>query len=335
VLASGKHLLPEPGKIERVIIEQPIGNVPLPKRARPAHDREPTVGLIVEGVMWAGFVDNESHGGDELRRLGIVAPDGVATIDYKTSSKIDEYALTRAELLTDPQAALYAIAGCRKLGLQSMPERWVYFESKKRRRALAVDVNAELSRAIDVIGPCADLARKLDMITRSEDAPQNPDSCTKYGNPDRINCRHHVVNGGTCDPKRRRFGALVTLHTKKPEIKEAMAQLTAEERKTAFQAKQEELKAKAAAGGAEPAPTEEEKSEAPEGAEVQEEASEAATPAVTSTKPAAPKPPAKPKAPAMTEGSQAATIAALATELAGIDKQREAVIAKIRAAVAA
>jgi hypothetical protein len=340
VLASGKHLLPEPGKIKRVIIEQAIGDVPLLKKDRPAHDREPVVAMLVEGILWSGFVDNEAHGGDELRRLGIVAPDGVATIDYKTSSKIDEYALTRAELLADPQGALYAISGCRKLGLTAMPERWVYFESKKKRRALAVDVTAELTRAIDVIGPCADLARKLDMITRSEDAQQNPDACTKYGNPDRINCRHHVVNGGDCNPKRRRFGSLVQLHTKKQELTMA---LSAEERQAAFKAKKAEAEAKAAAaaagGGApDPEPSEADKSDGEaEGPEVQETAPEAATEAV---KPAAAKPtpvpkPAAPKPTKPADGSQAATIAALALELAGIDKQREAVIAKIRAAVAA
>jgi hypothetical protein len=321
VLASGKHLLPEPSKIERVIIEQAIGDVPLPKRER-RHERDPDTAISVGGVLWAGYMDLEAHGRTELERLGMVAPDGVAIIDYKTTSKVEEYALTRAELLTDPQAALYAIVACKKLGLRSVPERWVYFESKKRRRALAIDVTAELSRAEDVMGPCADLARELDMITRSEDAPQNPLACNKYGNPDRINCRHHVSNGGTCDVKRRRFGALIQLTRKKEEIVMAAKVLTAEERKAAFEAKRAEQAAKAAGTTAPAEPTDEDKSDGEtEAPESKEESEAPATPAV---KPAQPKPAAaKLKVP---EGSQAATISALALELAAADKARDAIL---------
>lgn len=338
VLASGKHLLPEPSKIERVIIEQAIGTIPLPKRAR-RHERDPDVAIEVGGILWAGFVDNEAHGGDELKRLGIVAPDGVATIDYKTSSNLEKYGLTRAELLKDPQAALYAINGCRKLGLQAMPERWVYFETKKKRRAIAVDVNAELSRALDVIGPCADLARELDMITNSADAPKNSRpiqtelgpvaACNMYGPPDRINCRHHKVNGGSCNAWAP-FRALTQL-SKKPEIKEAMADITAEERKAAFEKKKAEMAAKkAAAGSAAPAPEPDASEPEAEGA-TEPEPTETPAPKTTTTA-AAPKPKASTTKPA--EGSQAATISALALELAAADKARDAVLAKLRAAVA-
>ncbi len=333
VLASGKHLLPEPGAIERVVIEAQIGNEPLPVREQ-VREGQPTLALSVAGVLWAGFIDLEAHGGDELRRLEIVAPDGVAVLDYKSTSSIAERALTQAELLADPQAALYSIAVGQRLGLKSVPERWVYFESKKVRRALAIDVTAELSRALDVIGPCADLARELDTITRSEDAPQNPDACTKYGNPDRINCRYHVENGGNCNPKRRRFGSLVTLHTKKPEIKEAMATITNEERQAAFAAKKAELEAKkAAAAGAAPAPSEEDKSDGEaESAEGKEEAPEAPAEAVKPEPKVQPKPAAaKLKVP---DGSQAATISALALELAAADKARADVLERLRKAVA-
>jgi hypothetical protein len=262
VLASGRHLLPEPGAIERVVIEAQIGDEPLPVRE---HTRlgQPTTAIRVEGILWSGFIDLEAHGGDELRRLGIVAPDGMAVLDYKSTSNIAERALTRDELLRDPQAALYAIAVGRRLGLSSVPERWVYFESKKVRRALPVDVTAELSRAHDVIGPCADLARELDMITNSAGARKNTDSCNKYGNPDRINCRHHVENGGTCDARRRRFGQVVQLHNKKPEIVDAMAEITAEERKANFEKKKAELAAKKA-GAAASAPAQEPEPSEPE-----------------------------------------------------------------------
>jgi hypothetical protein len=335
VLASGKHLLPEPSAIERVLIEQQIGTEALPADGRQPREGAPTATLTVAGVKWAGFVDLEAHGGDELRRLGISAPDGVAVLDYKSTSSIEKHAKTPAELLRDPQAALYAIAIGGRLGLRSVPERWTYFESKKIRRALAIDVTAELSRAHDVIGPCTDLARTLDMISHSADAPKNPaksvtengvtiPACNLYGPPDRINCRHHQSNGGTCDYQGRRFGSVVHQISKKKEISN-MTTLSAEEKKAAFEAKKAELAAKKAAlaaGGDEDAKSGEE-TEGTEG----EEASVESAPAPVKPKAVGPK--AKPA-----EGSQAATIAALAAELAGIDKQRDAVLVKLRAVVA-
>jgi hypothetical protein len=339
VLASGKHLLPEPSKIEDVRIEKQIGTEALPARSEP-RDGAPTHTITVAGVKWAGFVDLEAEGGDELKRLGILAPDGVAIVDYKSTSSIERHAKTPAELLADPQAALYAIAVGTRRGLRSVPERWVYFESKKIRRALAIDVTAELSRAHDAIGPCADLARTLDMISQSADAPKNPaksvtengvtiPACNLYGPPDRINCRHHITNGGTCDYQGRRFGSVVHQISKKKEI----AMLTKEERDAKFaetRAKLAEKKAALAAGAA--STDEEAKSDQPETEEAQgeEESVESVPEAV------APKAPAKQtlrgvKAP---EGSQAATIAALAAELAAADKARADVLAKLRSAIA-
>jgi hypothetical protein len=292
----------------------------------------------VAGVKWAGFIDLEAHGGDELERLGIVAPDGVAVLDYKSTSSIEKHAKTPAELLKDPQASLYAIAVGSRLGLRALPERWVYFESKKIRRALAIDVTAELSRAHDVIGSCADLARTLDMISSSADAPKNPaksvtengvtiPACNLYGPPDRINCRHHQSNGGTCDYQGRRFGSVVHQISKKKEIKMAMTQ---EEKQEAFRLKKEELAKKnaAAAAAAAGAASAEDEAKSEEAEETQGEEAQAEEPKPTAVKP---KPGAKLKAP---EGSQAATIAALAAELAAADKARDAVLVRLRAAVA-
>jgi hypothetical protein len=329
--------MPEPSKIEDVRIEKEIGTECLHVRDS-VRDGAPTTFLELAGVRWAGFVDLEAEGGDELARLGIAAPDGVAVLDYKSTSSIEKHAKTPAELLKDPQAALYAIAVGSRRGLRSLPERWVYFESKKIRRALAIDVTAELSRAHDVIGASADLARTLDMISCSADAPKNPaksvtengvtiPACNMYGPPDRINCRHHQTNGGTCDYQGRRFGSVVHQISKKKEIKEmTTAAMTAEEKKALFEAKKAELKAMKdalVAGGA--AADDDAKSDSAEEAQG-EETSVESTPA-----PVKPKLGAKLKAP---EGSQAATIAALAIELAAADKARDAVLVKLRAAVA-
>jgi hypothetical protein len=301
VLASGLHLLPEPSAIERVRIEQEIGDQCLHVRDS-VRDGAPTTYIEVGGVRWAGFVDLEAHGGDELARLGIRAPDGVAVIDYKSTSDIAKHAKTHAELLADPQGALYAIAVGSRLGLRSVPERWVYFESKRVRRALAIDVTAELSRAHDVIGPCADLARQLDMISQSADAPKNPaksvtengvtiPACKLYGPPDRINCRHHITNGGTCDYQGRRFGSVVHQISKKKEIKETMETMTAEGRKAAFEAKKAEMAAKKNAAAGE---VDESEAKSDEAEEAESEEAVAEPKPTVKPKPAGAKPPAKP-----------------------------------------
>lgn len=308
VFQSGKHHLPHPEKILSKEIETPIGRVPLVKRpGKPKHDREPTVALLVHGVRWAGYKDGLIHAPDEWRRLGVVTTRPV-TIDYKSTSNIAEHALTSAELADDVQASLYAIDYCEATGDTAAQMRWIYFEAKKIRRSLPVDTLITLNRAYGTLSHCADLARELDTITRVEDAPQNPEACCDYGPPDRINCRFHRVNGGLCNARRPNRFAPVQIK-KKEEIQMAMT----EEQKKAFA----EKKAATAAAAANKAPDTDDDKGGDDGAD------EKPTP---KAKPAA----AKVKAP---EGSTAATVAALAAELAAIDKSREAVLAKIRAAV--
>jgi hypothetical protein len=355
VLAAGKHLLPEPSKIERVHIERGIGDRLLPLQEG-AREGAPTTALEVHGILWAGFVDNEAHGRAELARLRINAPAGLVVIDYKTTSSLDRFALTHSELLTDPQAALYAAATCKRHGLASVPERWVYFESKQKRRAIAVDVTAELSRALDVLGPCADLARRLDALTHVGEAPKNPLACYAYGNPERINCRHHVVNGGDCNTWAP-FKTLVQI-TPKPEILVMTEALSAAEREKKFEAKRKEMAAKAAGQTAaakpkpkpvatlklapklKPAPVASEPETEPEETE-QDDAVEAEDPTLPDTAAPAPELP-KPavglrprgRPAALPATGQSATIAALAAELAAVDKTRAQILARLRAAVA-
>jgi hypothetical protein len=350
VLAAGKHLLPEPSKIESVVIEHAIGTVPLPPRAT-VREGQPTRAIEVHGVMWAGFRDLLAVGGDELRRLKINAPDGRAVFDYKSCSDFEKFALTHDELLADPQAALYAIDACKEYDTRSIPERWVYFANKKKRAALAIDVTAELSRALDVIGPCADLARELDTLTQIEDAPHNPKACYAYGNPERINCRYHLVNAGPwldaaqTIPSCKAWGAFRSLVQikKKEEITQMAQAITAEERAANFAKKKAEMAAKAAGAATAPStepvdapestPDAEDKSDAPtESPEVQEAPQEAA--------PAPVKPVQTTRIPASADkakpagGSQAATIAELSAELVANDKAREVILSKLRAAVA-
>jgi hypothetical protein len=312
VFQSGKHHLPRPEKIRSVLIESAIGRFPLAKRpGKPRHDREPTHAILIHGVKWAGYRDALIDAPGEWHRLGLLTERPVI-VDYKSTSNIAERALTAAELSTDVQASIYAIDYCEATGDNAAAMRWIYFEAKKIRRSLPVDTIITLANAYGTLSHCADLARELDTLTRVEDAPQNPDACNDYGDPERINCRFHRVNGGPCNARRPNRFAPVQIK-KKEEIQMAM---TAEQ-KAEFAAKKAAQKAKA--GEAET----EAKSEEAEGEEAEE----------TKVAPKAPKA-VTPKAAKAPEGSTAATVAALAGELAAIDKTRDQVLAKIRAAVA-
>jgi len=321
VLHSGKHHLPRPDKIGFLSIEAEIGTVPLERNPNPEREGAPTVAIEIAGVRWAGRRDLLAFAPDEWRRLRVNAPDGLAVVDYKSTSDISKHALTPAELTVDGQGNIYAIDLCEELGLRSVPGRWIYFESKRVRRSIAVDTVFELSRAYDTIGPLADLARELDQLTCSADAEKNPDACSDFGAPDRINCRRHVVNGGTCNA-RRRLGPLVQIRTSKEE--NTMA-LTAEQ-KAKFEAKKLAAKAAAEGGGDAGAET---KGRTDDDASEGEGETEAADPKPAASAPAKPKPAAA-KAPAVTG---AGALLVLVKELEQHEKAAEGVRAKIRSAV--
>lgn len=318
VFQSGTRHLPRPERIKSVLIESAIGREPLAKRpGKPRHDREPTHAITIHGGKWAGYRDALIDAPEEWHRLGLHTERPVI-VDYKSTSNIAARALTPDELSTDVQASIYAIDYCEATGDNAAAMRWIYFEAKKIRRSLPVDTIITLASAYGTLSHCADLARELDTLTRVEDAPQNPDACNDYGDPERINCRFHRVNGGPCNARRPNRFAPVQIK-KKEEIQMAM---TAEQ-KAEFAAKKAAQAAKANTA------TNEAKSEETEGEETEEtETAPAKSKAVT------PKPAAGPKATKPAEGSTAATVAALAGELAAIDKSRDQVLAKIRAAVA-
>lgn len=197
VFLSGAHLLPHPSRVyPGVHVEAPIGDVPLP--LDPAKPDAPRVALSIDGVLWAGFIDLLAEADAEYARLGVNAPDGWALIDYKSTANIADFALTPDALAGDVQASLYTIAACQRLRLPSIPARWVYFETKKVRRAEAVDVTIPLERAHDTLISCNATARELDTIRDSADAPKNTNFCREYGG-----CRFHTSKGGPCDARAR------------------------------------------------------------------------------------------------------------------------------------
>ncbi len=218
IALSGAHHVPHPERVHVARVESPIGRVPLPPSAN-AH--APKVAYELHGVLWAGFRDLLVSAPAEFIRLKIDAPDGWALYDYKTTASIEKYALTPAALKLDPQANLYVAATCDELGLDELPVRWLYLESKKTRRALPVDARIRRDDAKERLVEYAVKARRLDLITSVEDAVMNTGACGEYGG-----CYYHVSNGGPCNA-RRSIGALIQARVpKKDTITMALQGLT-------------------------------------------------------------------------------------------------------------
>jgi hypothetical protein len=238
---SGAHLLPHPEQCEAVHVERGIGTTPLvlhyhgeskdywvrptfepgAKVANVTGDAQhtaaarakgvPLTALDIGGVRWAGFIDLLAKPmTTESRRLGL--PRGWLMADYKSSANIGRYALTPAELRADVQANLYAIDACERLDLDAIPARWLYLETKRVRRAKAVDVTLHRDDALQVIEPCNTRARELDSLTEVRAATKNPRACGDYGRT----CEYHKSIGGPCDA-RRSVGSLVQVRVKKVE----------------------------------------------------------------------------------------------------------------------
>jgi hypothetical protein len=252
IAGSGLHLLPHPSKCLEGGVEVPLGEDEAPDR----HSESGVCKVLrLDGVAWRGSRDLvASIAQDEWRRLyrdvdGSEVWTRVASwilIDHKSTAKLDEHPLTPAGLLGNGQANLYAFATMRELGLSKLPARWVYYETKRIRRAMPVDTVIELSRATDIVGRMTERAKHLDTITCADDARQNPHACADYGG-----CKRHVSSGGPCDA-RRPVGALIQLRVK-------------EERNMPLpKGFQKNFDAAKAAGAAEPETTPEEPTDAAE-----------------------------------------------------------------------
>jgi hypothetical protein len=208
IFLSGAHYIPHPERVHEARVEAQLGAVPLPLSK---HADGPTVAYELHGVLWAGKRDLLVSAPGEFIRLKIAAPDGWALYDYKSSASIERYALTPVELERDPQANLYTHATCTELGLDEIPARWVYFETKKVRRAMPVDATVQRSNAYEIMGPLAEKAKRLDLIASVEDAEMNTGACGEYGG-----CYYHVSQGGPCNA-RRSLGGLIQARVRKKE----------------------------------------------------------------------------------------------------------------------
>jgi hypothetical protein len=293
VFLSGAHLLPHADRVHVVHVEQSIGREPAPAGA---DEHAPKTILRVHGVAFAGYKDLLVSAPAEFVRLKIDAPDGWLLADYKSTASIASYALTPEALADDVQCNLYGLDVCERLGLDEVPARWVYFETKRKRVAAPVDLVVTRKRALEVLAPAAALARELDAIASVEAAPCNTSACDDYGG-----CQYHKSRGGPCPATRTSLG-------------KSIAQSKGTERKMSpeMQAKLDALKAQA--GGAPDTTTTADADSKDEG--------DAPPPAKSPAKAAPRKAPAK-AAPA---GSLAATMSALCDELTSA----EALVADVR-----
>jgi hypothetical protein len=212
IALSGAHFMPHPDEALDVYVESGIGNVPLP----PRDGDGPTTALEVHGIRWVGYRDLlVLPSAKAAARLGVL-PHWLL-VDYKTTANITRYALTPAELVRDVQANLYALDVCEGFALGAVQARWIYYETKRVRRAHPVDVVLRRDDALEVMRAPAELARELDAISDVASAPKNPAACGDYGG-----CPHHVSVGGPCDA-RRSVGALIQARVSKKVNNMALA----------------------------------------------------------------------------------------------------------------
>jgi len=302
IALSGAHLLPHPTRCFIAKPEIELGTEPL--RYDGQTDDSPARGFEFGGVMWAGYTDLvvlplES----ESVRLSLPPRTGVV-YDYKTTASIAQYALTPATLATDLQACLYALAH------DANHLRWLYLETKRVRRATPVDACISRDQAEAVVGPAAELCRRLDVIASVDDAEPNLDACADYGG-----CEYHITQGGPCNV-RRSVSQLVSARVKK----ERTTMPLTPEQQAKFDALKKPKTAPAPATLPAPAP-------ADTGAEVTVSAPPEAPPPVET--PAAPPPAPKAKAP---RKAPAGSFAELAAELAATEAALAEANTKLEAA---
>jgi hypothetical protein len=280
IAASGIHLCPPPGGEQ--LLETALGDHPLPPSR---HKDAPTHGLLIDRMVWVGLLDR-------LVKVGGLW----LLIDYKSSADLKKYVPTPEALAVDLAACLYVVGVCRRLGLSRLACRWIYFETKKVRRAVAVDFSITLKDALRVVRSYGETARHLTTIRAVDQATPNPnpEACDAYGG-----CYYARKLGGPCTV-RRSFSQLIQLHQKKDP------QMAVTE---------EELNARFAAASGKAAPAKSAKAEPDEEPAPAKRARKAK---------AAPEP-----APEPMVGSLAETLTELASELAEAEAAVEAIKSRI------
>lgn len=226
IAQSGALYLPTPGSV-RARVEAPIGDAAIVGELEP---HAPPVGLRIAGVLWAGFRDIVAERVDDAEWARIRMPEWsrVALLDHKSSSDIARYALLSDEmyaaydeidrarhgkdLRSDLQANLYAFATMLEYGLDRLPARWIYYETKRRRYAEPRDTVITRDDAFTIVSAGCERARELDTIRDEKDAEMNVTECGAYGG-----CPHHQRVGGPCSAQPP-LGSLLQVRPSKKAI---------------------------------------------------------------------------------------------------------------------
>lgn len=153
IAASGVHLLPEPGAHE--------------------YEVESKIDRKIFGARFIGYVDLRWHDAERLHVL-----------DHKSSSDPERYGLAPAELVTDTQAVLYAHDSMLTYGVDKTLLRWVYYATRGKRRAFAVEATATRAEIDDRLVPVGRLVERMNQdrtASKGNELEPNFDACTDFG----------------------------------------------------------------------------------------------------------------------------------------------------------
>lgn len=155
IFESGAHLWPAPGSRPFII--------------------EDTVQFTALGISFHGRLDVAYDDDDSILTIG----------DHKTTSD-PKWAKTSDDLLKDPQGIIYPLALMVRYQRDRARLRWVYYLTRKTRKAWAVTLDVTLPQATERFAehilPISRILWKAKQDgLRGADMPQNPNACEKYG----------------------------------------------------------------------------------------------------------------------------------------------------------
>jgi hypothetical protein len=232
IFTSGIHLLPRPEECSWVEVEAEIGRAAIQSK----HLRH---ALDLDGLLLAGKRDLTARAARWCKLQGFRTAGGLILFDYKSTSNILKWAKSADEIRDDVQFCAYALDLMQRYGLSELTGRWIYFETKDIRRAIAVDVTVSRAHAEKIIRSQIPLVRHLDTIQSVADARCNLEACSKFGHPDYVNCQYHECNGGPCTAHKSLSDRIKAQERKT----ETMADTEADKKKAEFAARLAQRKA--------------------------------------------------------------------------------------------
>lgn len=112
------------------------------------------------------------------------SPDGSLIIDHKSTSDF-KWAKTEDTLEKDPQGLIYSRAGIEGSDRLEQNSRWIYYRTKDKPDAFAVDFKLSRSAVLDGMAELTEETKQLIRLRTSKflDLPPNTGSCFKYNKP--------------------------------------------------------------------------------------------------------------------------------------------------------